>query len=199
MINGMSEDALIASKELMCSSLLLVNIESPRKSTRPESWLYVYDKNKYSTRINFIEKMSDDNAPRNASGIQVEVYFSKYRKKEKSDSQISESVIQELIEMDLISEEDFKKGRIKFHSKWIPYANVIFDHNRQKSLKIIFDELDKFGLIRRDDELEAMTNWDNIREISGGTLALVGRFGEWKYYWSDDSVLSGKRIKIELS
>jgi protoporphyrinogen oxidase len=194
MINNISEDALNASKELTCSSLLLVNIESPRKSTRPESWLYVYDKDKYSTRINFIEKMSDNNAPRDKSGIQVEVYFSKYRKKEKTDSQIAELVIQELIEMGLISKEDVKKNDVQFHTRWAPYANIIFDHNRKKALKTIFDELDKSGLIRREDELEAITNWDRKEKETDGSLALVGRFGEWKYYWSDDSLLSGKRV-----
>jgi len=193
MINDISEDALNASKELMCSSLLLVNIESPRKSTRPESWLYVYDKDKYSTRINFIEKMSDNNTPHGASGIQVEVYFSKYRKKEKTNRQIAELVIKELIEMNLILEEDVKKDNVQFHTRWAPYANVIFDHNRKGALRVIFDELDKFGLIRREDELESTTNWDRKEKETSGNLALVGRFGEWKYYWSDDALLSGKR------
>mgnify|MGYP005624876721 CR=1 FL=1 len=200
MINGISGDALKASEELVCSSLLLVNVEAPCKTTRPESWIYVYDKDKYSTRINFIEKMSDNNAPHGTSGIQVEVYFSKYRKKEKTDGQIAELVIRELIEMGLISKEDVKKGDVQFHTKWAPYANVIFDHNRKKALKIIFDELGKSGLIRRGDELEAMTDWGGKAKsrIGAGELALVGRFGEWKYYWSDDAVLSGKRVKDEL-
>jgi len=27
-----------------------------------------------------------------------------------------------------------------------------------------------------------------------GDVILAGRFGQWKYYWSDDCVLRGKQI-----
>ena len=40
----------------------------------------VYDEDKYATRINCTEVLSPNNAPNKKSGIQVEVYFSEYKK-----------------------------------------------------------------------------------------------------------------------
>ena len=48
------------------------------------------------------------------------------------------------------------------------YANVIFDHYIYENRKIVLDFLEKKDIIS------------------------VGRFGEWDYFWSDQSLLSGR-------
>jgi protoporphyrinogen oxidase len=52
----------------------------------------------------------------------------------------------------------------------VKYANVIFDHNRQKAVDAIHFYLRNVG------------------------ISCIGRFGEWDYLWSDQSLLSGKRV-----
>ena len=53
--------------------------------------------------------------------------------------------------------------------RYIKYGNVIFDRHRIKNRHIILHYL-------------------NTLQISS-----VGRFGEWDYLWSDQSLLSGKK------
>lgn len=67
-------------------------------------------------------------------------------------------------------------------------------------MKCIIEELEPYGLARRGDELDAMTDWEKMDKMekldSNASLILLGRFGEWKYYWSDDSVLAGKWLAL---
>ena len=47
------------------------------------------------------------------------------------------------------------------------YANIVFDFNRKGNVALIQDYLKSVGIIS------------------------IGRFGEWDYFWSDQSLLSG--------
>jgi protoporphyrinogen oxidase len=178
-----------AADQLSCSSLLLVNVVVNHTQDRPDHWMYVYDQDKYSTRISFLEKLSSANAGASHSAIQVEVYFSKYKPLTESIEQIAEQVKGELIEMGLVhSESSF----LSMHTRWVPWANVIFDSNRRPALEIIFNWLQKVGYNRIEDELEPMTNWTQREEQAVGSLMLAGRFAEWKYYWTDDCIITTK-------
>ena len=183
-----------AAKQLSCSSVLLVNVVANHPSQRLENWIYVYDEDKYSTRINLTELLSPANGVPGKTGIQVEVYFSKYKELLVSADEIIEKVCGELIEMGLIkSRADIEA----VHSKWVEWANVIFDGPRKASLTKIFDWLEQVGLGRDDDELEPTSDWDEKLgkvkpQANGPFLYLAGRFGQWKYYWTDDCVLRGK-------
>ena len=57
------------------------------------------------------------------------------------------------------------------------YANIVFDFNRKSNVALIQDYLKSVGIIS------------------------IGRFGEWDYFWSDQSLLSGikgaNRIKYQ--
>lgn len=186
-----------ASNELVCSSVLLVNVEANHRTQRKENWIYVYDEDKYATRINCTELLSSKNAPNGKSGIQVEVYFSKYKQKEATNQEIAESVIDELIEMGLILSRDHVEN---WHTKYVEWANVLFDHKRVKNQEIIFSWLNNFGLDREDDDLEPMTNWDNKKKkkIDLGDLIMSGRFAQWKYYWTDDCILRAKFVSDNM-
>lgn len=193
LVANINPTTLKAAEKLSCSELLLLNIEVDEISSRPEDWIYVYDEDKFCTRINFTEKLSKNNAPIKKSGIQVEVYFSKYKPFNGNIDLIGSAVVEELFEMGILnSRESVKNARI--NSRFIKYANVIFDHQRRVSLDEIFIELSKLGLSRNDGDLDALTDWDKPSDFTPGNFYLLGRFGEWKYYWSDDCVLSGKRL-----
>ena len=83
---------------------------------------------------------------------------------------------------------------IKYHTKWVPWANIIFDHYREEALDTILDWLTEYGLVREKDDLEPTTNWNEYNIHNVGQLVLAGRFGQWKYYWTDDCVLRGLKI-----
>lgn len=179
-----------AAETLSCSSLLLVNVTANHPARQPYHWLYVYDGDKFSTRINHTELLSPNNAPIGKTGIQVEVYASRYKPFQASHAQIAEAVVDELKEMGLINEPE------SVHTHFIPYANVIFDHPRSEAQNSILNWLQSFGLEREEDDLEPMTKWDQTNIQRLGSLALAGRFGQWKYFWTDDCVLRGKQLRI---
>lgn len=74
--------------------------------------------------------------------------------------------VKRFIELGIIKEEDILFTDVRFE----PYANVIFDHNIYEDRKIVRDYLHGVG------------------------IETIGRFGEWDYLWSDQSLLSGMNI-----
>lgn len=173
---------------LNCSQLLLVNVIVNHATPIPNEWVYVYDKEMYSTRINFTELLSPENGAVGKTGIQVEVYFSAYREIKEDINTIAEKVLTELIEMKLIERKELIES---YHTKWINWANVIFDNTRRDAQNIIFNWLATMGLTREYDDLEPMTNWDEKfqRPEPCGQIILAGRFAQWKYFWTEDCVL----------
>jgi hypothetical protein len=130
-------------------------------------------------------------------GIQVEVYFSNYRKQTESLATIIACVCNELIEMKLVKDAN---AIHEVNTQYVNFANVIFDHHRRASLNTIFSYLEQYGLKREDDDLEAMTDWDQKMNSNPalGNLIMAGRFGQWKYYWTDDCVMRGLQISKAL-
>ena len=181
-----------AANLLSCSSLLLINITANHKPLKPYHWMYVYDKDKISTRINHVNLLSPNNAPAGKTGVQVEVYSSSYRPFKLSPDKISKVVIEELKDMELI------KSPETVHTHYVPYANVIFDHRRKEAQNKIFSWLEQYGLEREDDDLEPITDWSQKKSINIGQLGLAGRFAQWKYYWSDDCVMRGKLLSENI-
>lgn len=177
------------ANDLRCSSVLLVNILANHPTLMRYNWMYVYDLDKLSTRINCSEKLSPNNAPQNHTAIQVEVYYSKNRPLTNTLEEITQKVTHELIEMGLLRD---KESVVDIHTKNIKWANVIFDQNRRKNLGIIFEYLESVGYHRHDQELLPMTNWETFQG-SNGQIQLAGRYAEWKYYWTDDCVLRGTK------
>jgi protoporphyrinogen oxidase len=183
-------DVVEAADNLDCSQLLLVNVVAKHKPLRTENWQYVYDLEKYSTRINHTDLLSPNNGIPGKTGIQVEVYFSKNRPfVPGATSEIAQCVLKELVEMGLIENLDSIES---FSTQFVPYANVIFKKETSINMEIILSHLSKFGLEREPDDLYALTNWSEKNISKLGDIILAGRFGQWKYYWSDDCVLRGK-------
>ena len=192
-----------AARKLSCTQLLLVNVAAPHPCLRPENWLYVYDADMLSTRINFTESLSPNNAPDGWTGVQTEVYFSRHRPLPCAPEQVSERVEAELIEMGIIDPARFQTGKSSHrHIKYVPWANVIFDHSTAPALDLIWSWLETHGLRREADDLHPLTNWETLMPSphqNPGSLVMAGRFGQWKYYWTDDCVLRGKRISELLA
>lgn len=190
-----------AARALSCSSVLIINIIANHPTQRPNNWIYVYDEDKHSSRINFTELLAPANGVPGKTGIQVEVYFSKYRTLDQPPGEIVAAVCAEMLEMGLVH----SAGAIESaHSHWVEWANVIFDHPRRTALTIILNWLALHGLQREAQDLEPVVNWDEAFAAGqpfGDTasLFLAGRFGQWNYFWTDDCVLRGKYLNEKIS
>ena len=182
-----------AAQALSCSELLLINFTVSRPACRPETWFYVYDEDKLSTRVNFTEHLSRANAPAGWSGIQVETYSSRHRPRTQSEADTIARVRDELVEMRLLEGE--LAGVPNPYSVSVPWANVIFDNDTAPALDIVWRWLEEFGLEREDDDLHPLTLWDRKQSAPvNGALSFAGRYGQWKYFWTDDCVLRGRKI-----
>lgn len=90
-----------------------------------------------------------------------------YCEKDKyTNEELYNGSVKKFIDLGIIKEEDILFTDIRFE----PYANVIFDHNIYESRQIVHDYLKSIG------------------------IETIGRFGEWDYLWSDQSLLSGLSI-----
>ena len=183
------------ARKLKCSQVLVINVVVNHSPLVDNHWIYVYDDDFYSTRINFTDLLAPKNGVEGKCGIQVEVYFSDYHKNTKAIAEIEQAVLNELLLMKLIKAKDYIDS---YHSVWIDWANVIFDKQRIEAQNEIFKWLETVGLVREDDDLEPMTDWLNKPSKKVGTVTLAGRFAQWKYYWTDDCVMRAKYISENI-
>ncbi len=164
---------LEASNELACSTCVIVNLGINRSNISKTHWSYFYDDDIVFTRLSYPHMQSINNAPKGCGSIQVEIYFSKrYRPLKDDPEEYITQTINDLIKCGLLTKEDkilFKEAKI------IEYANVIFDLDRKKNLKIVHDYLDKIG------------------------IKYCGRYGEWGYLWTDESFKSGENAADKIT
>lgn len=170
LIKNIPEDVLDASKKLNYTSGYLVSLGFNKPNIADKLWFYIYDKDIRPARVYSPSLKSPDNAPEGCSSLQAEIYFNKGEKLKISDSEILEQTIQKFIKMGLFKEEDLVVQDIRSEK----YANVIFDHHIYENRKIVLDYLNENDVIS------------------------IGRFGEWDYFWSDQSMLSGRDGALRL-
>lgn len=179
-----------AACQLSCSQLLLVNVSAAHPTLRGENWMYVYDEDKYSTRINCTERLTPGNAPVGYTGLQVEVYSSRFKPLQVSPAEVAKAVESELVEMGLIDPARLPAGqKTKAFTVQVPWANVIFDHNTRPALDVIWRWLETFGLRREEDDTHPLSSWGTLGTHEPGEVVMAGRYGQWKYFWSDDCIL----------
>ena len=166
MIAGVPADVVAASQKLACSCCVLVNLGIGRDDFADTHVSYFYDLDLVFPRTSYPHLMSNGNAPPGCGSIQVEVYFSpKYRPFTGQPADYIEPVIKDLVRCGVIREDE----RILMKDAvFVPYANIIFDHDRKAALATVHGYLDDL----------------RIRHC--------GRFGDWGYLWTDDSIKSGE-------
>ncbi|SJZ57993.1 Protoporphyrinogen oxidase [Cetobacterium ceti] len=158
------KNILKSSDKLKYTSGYMVSLGINKPEISPYLWLYVYDEEFLSTRIYFPSKKSIENCPQNTSSLQVEIYYTKDNPISYSENEILDRVIEELIQMKLINKQDILIKDIRKEE----YANIIFTKETEDNKKLI------------------------KKYFEDKNVALIGRFGEWEYFWSDQSFLSGK-------
>lgn len=186
-------EVLEAADQLQCSQLLLVNVAAPHPTRIEGHWFYVYDQDKLATRINCTEQLSSNNAPPHHTGVQVEVYRSPREGNFMPAKAVAAKVVDELVEMGFIDASC--RERLRVHTVWVPWANVIFDHQRRVAMNAMLDWLAQYGLAREAEDLSSAERWDSPESLDRqARLFLAGRFGQWKYFWTDDCVLRGAKL-----
>jgi protoporphyrinogen oxidase len=155
------KEVIEASSALRCSKLHLINIRVKNYVGPKTHWFYIYDLDLYSTRVTIQTAIQFGcDALDQEVDIQVEVYE---RDGLNIPTNLASIVISELAGVGLFQAADL----VDYETRYIEYANVVFDHSRKHSLKIVQNYLESI----------------NVKS--------VGRFGSWEYLWSDESFLEG--------
>lgn len=159
-----NEDIRNKSKQLKATSVLLVSLVIEGKLNFNEIWFYIYDEDILPARAYLPGKKSLNNIKNGYSSIQFEIYYSENRPIRISNEEILNNIYNFLEKMKLTSKSDVILSDIRN----LEYANVIFYKDTIKNRDFI------------------------INFYEDNDVYSIGRFGQWDYLWSDQSLLSGK-------
>lgn len=156
-----------AAERLACSEVVIANIVVDRSDLIDAHWTYFYDRDISFTRLSTPHLQSPHNVPPGCGSLQAEHYYSKkYRPLDCKPDDLIEPTIRDLKRVGIIRETDKILYTETMH---IDYANVIFDLECSKAVDIVHGFLDEQG------------------------IGYCGRYGDWKYIWTDKSFISGER------
>jgi protoporphyrinogen oxidase len=173
MISDAPQDVVEAARRLACSQVVVVNIGLNRPVVSKAQWSYFYDEDIPFARVSYRANLSPNAVPPGCGAFQAEIYFSdKYRPLKGSHEDCIEPTIDALIRCGLI---ESRSEIVHKSSTWLPFGNVIFDHDRRLALDIVHGYLDDVG------------------------IAYCGRFGVWGYIWTDAAFLSGEKVARRLA
>lgn len=159
-----------AAANLACTSHYLVSIGIKRPQISDAYWTYYYDEDIPFSRLSFPSKYSPFAAPGGHSSLQAEIVHSRFRPLG-SEECIVDKCVDGLLKCGVLHS---KEEIAALDARDIRYANVIFDFNRTQNLVIVHEYLAENG------------------------LNCCGRFGDWAYLWTDQSILSGERAANEV-
>ncbi len=154
-----------AADRLVCTSIVLINVGVERDHGFPDAhWAYIYDEDVPASRIHFPHRLSPHCAPPGCGSVQAEIYYSPYRPVPTGN--LLDRTIGDLTRLGILRRDD---RILVARQQVIPYGNVVFDRDRAAALAVV-------------------QGWLRQQEVQ-----CCGRYGEWAYYWTDDSILSGWR------
>ena len=160
-IEGMPADIRADAQRLVATSIDLVSVGF-NKPLVQDLWFYIYDETIAAARAYSPSVKSPDAAPPGCSSLQFEVY-SRGTVSAHDPEALRANTVQALQQMGIAQPEDIAV----LHHKHIPWGNVIFD----------------LGMEARRDRVRAWLRAQGVQTC--------GRFGEWDYLWSNQSLLSG--------
>ncbi|KGR34529.1 protoporphyrinogen oxidase [Vibrio campbellii] len=154
-------EVLEATQQLKSTSIDLISVGF-NETIIKDLWFYIYDNDILASRAYSPSQKSSDNVPQGCSSLQFEIY-NPGRQSQYTPDELKENVSYALEKMGI---SDGKNVEF-IHHKHIPWGNVIFT----------------LGMENHRDKVLAF--------LSEQKIASVGRFGEWEYFWSNQSFLSG--------
>lgn len=158
------EEVRAAAAKLRTNSILVVNLGIDRPNLSDRHWIHFPEKDVSFFRISYPHTFGPDVAPKGCSSISAEVAYSDARPIDKKT--IVDRVTDDLIRVGALGRND----RVALATtRDIKYAYCIYDLNRQEALRSVL-------------------SW--MRSVN---IVPCGRYGLWTYFWSDESILSGKK------
>ncbi|MDR1964159.1 MAG: FAD-dependent oxidoreductase [Planctomycetaceae bacterium] len=158
------------AKQLAATQVVIVSMGFKRPDIMKYLWWYIYDEDILAARIYSSGLKSPNNVPKNCGAIQMECYLHPGKEKFLSEDYYINNALYALEKMKLAS----KNEPLFVDVRLLPYGNVIhYPDTRSRA-----DKIQKY--LKSIDILSA------------------GRFGEWKYYWTDQALVSGLNAAEEL-
>jgi len=159
-----------AAEGLWATSIALVSVGFRVPDAAKHLWFYVYDEDILAARAYSPSLKSPDNAPPGCSSLQFEVYYSRHKPLRMGAEHLAGHIADVIERLKIASRRD-----IAFiDTRTVPYGNVVFDQGMER----------RRGIVRT--------------YLESQSIAAAGRFGEWGYLWSDQSLLSGRRAALRL-
>jgi len=151
-----------AADSLLYTRVDLVSVGFSKIIENRYLWFYIYD-SCMAARAYSPSLKSPASAPPGCSSLQFEIYSLSTQPKHSKQSMI-ESVRSYLIKNNFCKADDI----LFMNHKCLEYGNVVYDHGMEKRRNLVLSYLASLGILT------------------------AGRFGEWSYLWSDQSLMSGK-------
>ena len=152
--------------KLLTNSIFVVNLGINRPDISEKNWIYFLEKEYSFFRISFPHNQSNSMVPSGKSSISAEVAYGNENELPVPRNKMAERVINDLIKAKVLQKDD----KIELVNTFdIKYGYVIFDENRKAAVNRIHQYLKSIDIIP------------------------CGRYGDWAYHWSDESILSGKK------
>lgn len=155
--------------ELDYTSVALVSVAASSPITKDYHWFYIYDEEIKPARASLPVMKSHHNVPSGKGSVQFETYFNGREHNTISESKLVDHVLTKGEEMGL-----FDKSSVLFADyRFCQYANVTCTKGARRRSETVKKFLKDCG------------------------ISVIGRYGEWDYLWSDQSLLSGKKAAEE--
>ena len=167
LVTDMPEEIKISISRLEYTCVAIVSIGFNCRLDFDSMWCYFYDDDILAARAYMPSIKSPNNAPEGKSSIQFEIYFNS--KDTCPDMEKCIDNCKYALEKTGIARES-QIQLIDF--RVIPFGNIVFKHGTEEIA-------------------EHATLWLRKKDIMP-----IGRFGEWKYYWSDQAFMSGYEASI---
>jgi protoporphyrinogen oxidase len=164
--NEVPEHVIAAAKRLRHVSVRCVNLGVARTNVTDKHWIY-YPEDSVFHRIFVQGNASPHCNPEGGFGLTCEITYAPSKPLPCDGDALIERCIADCIKVGLLREDDVIIARNQVD---MPYAYVVYDHVRKRSVETIRD-------------------W-----LSQHDIFLSGRYSEWEYYNSDHAFLAGKKI-----
>lgn len=158
-----------AARELRHVSVRCVNLGIGREHLTEKHWIY-YPEDPVFHRVFVQGNASPHVSPPGGFGLTCEITYSPDKPLPCDGEALIERCIADCIKVGLIRDDDTVIVRNQVD---MPYAYVVYDHARKRSVDLI-------------------RSW-----LSGQDILLAGRYSEWEYYNSDHAFVAGRRAAEE--